>query len=200
VPDDDRRVLGGQSAQERLERAVPALTRDHGEHGQRPVRNEGAPGARLAAGRGGDGLTQVVEHPLHRVLDVRLLDHPDGTVRQGLAKRSLGAAQQRRHDDDGDGAGGHDLLEERQPVHPRHLEVERDDVGVGHTQQVPGRERVFRHADDLDRAVFGEVFCERVPDGHGVVHDQQLGRQGTSRPSPPRSDTRKREPQPTGGA
>jgi hypothetical protein len=66
----------------------------------------------------------------------------------------------------------HQDAEERQPVHPRHFQVERHHVRVEAFDLLAGHVGVAGRADDLDLGVVGERVADRLADERRVVHDE----------------------------
>jgi hypothetical protein len=109
------------------------------------------PGGCRHADLGGDVRRQQLETIGHT--DLGLGDKVDGTELQ-RAQRGLGAAfgqggdHHHRHR-----AQAHQLGQEIQPVHARHLDVERDHVGVEFADHLPCHQRVGGRADALHVAL-----------------------------------------------
>ena len=67
---------------------------------------------------------------------------------------------------------GHDLLEKRQPIHARHLDIQGDDIRHLFADTLSRHEGVGRGAYDLDFRVGGEDFAQGLSHHCGVVHDK----------------------------
>ena len=72
----------------------------------------------------------------------------------------------------------HDLFEKLDPIHVRHLDVERDDIGIQSLDSLPGFMGIGRLADDLDERVGpqtrGDEAAHRwavIDDEHADAHD-----------------------------
>jgi hypothetical protein len=70
------------------------------------------------------------------------------------------------------------ILQKREAVHARHLEVEREHVGVEFLDLVAGGVGVDRGADDFDVGIGFERIAHEFADDGGVVHDQDADRAG----------------------
>jgi hypothetical protein len=66
----------------------------------------------------------------------------------------------------------HELLEKGQPIHARHLDIERDHIRhfvgdpVGRDEWIAGR------GDDLDLRIGGEHLAQRLAHYGGIVYDE----------------------------
>ncbi|PAV70594.1 hypothetical protein WR25_01976 [Diploscapter pachys] len=118
----------------------------------------------------------------------RRLDQPRQIVAQAAAERLLGLfvaierpqferadrrfralAGQRRQHDDGHGAQAHDLFEEVEAVHPRHLDIERDDVGVERLDHLARGHRPVGGADDLDIRILRQAVRHHRPHRRRII-------------------------------
>jgi len=68
----------------------------------------------------------------------------------------------------------HQDLQERQPVHAGHFDVERQDVGIQLQDLVPGDVGIDRRADDLDPGVLPQLVGEEAADDRRIVDDEDL--------------------------
>jgi hypothetical protein len=139
----------------------------------RQRRGGGLGGARDArAGGGAHGTRQVADDPLRGERRSRLGDDLHGAQGEG-AHRGLAVARRQRADDHHRYREvAHELRQEAQPIHARHLDVERDDVGAQAQDLLAGDVRIDGGADDLDVGVLAELLAEDLPYQRGVVDDQ----------------------------
>jgi hypothetical protein len=123
--------------------------------------------AHLGQGLGGAGRRGGLAHAVDRAQ----LQRAQGHLGPGLGQAG---DHDHRHRPQ-----AHDLLEELDAVHVRHLDVEGDDVGVQGLDHAPGLERVAGGADHLDLGVTGQGGRDQAPHGGGVVDDEDanLGHQ-----------------------
>ena len=82
----------------------------------------------------------------------------------------------------------HEDFQERDAVHPRHLDIEREHVGLELDNFVPRDKRVDRCADDFDLRIRIERVAGQLAHDRGVVHDEnadfaagEAGSRGQSR-------------------
>ena len=104
---------------------------------------------------------------IEEVLDAGrgLLHDVHGAVLQRAQHGVRAAAGQRRAHEDGNRIGGHDLLEKREPVHVRHLQIQDDHVGPMAIHLGPRDQRVRGH-------VHREPGLARQHAGHHLAHDR----------------------------
>ena len=67
----------------------------------------------------------------------------------------------------------HDLLQKSQPVHARHLDVQRDHIGNLFADPVGRHKWIAGRTHDLDFRVGGEYFAQGLADHCGVVDNQE---------------------------
>jgi hypothetical protein len=112
--------------------------------------------ADVAEGGGAAGFAQHVEGP-----------EPEGF--EGVFGTAL---REGAHDNHRDGPALHEDFEEGEAVHARHLDVQRDDVGVEFLDLVAGGVGIDGGADDLDFGVSVERIGRHAADHGGVVDDE----------------------------
>ena len=101
-------------------------------------------------------------------VDAGLRNEIDRTELQ-RAQRDVGAALgQRRHHHDRHRPQPHQVLQEREAVHARHLDVERDHVRIELLDLLARRERVAGSADDFD------VRRARQDGGQELAHQRRV--------------------------
>ena len=66
----------------------------------------------------------------------------------------------------------HQFAKEGHPVHPGHLDIESDHVGLQFDDLVAGDIGVRRGADHLDLRVSDELPSQDVPHHRRIIHDQ----------------------------
>jgi hypothetical protein len=76
----------------------------------------------------------------------------------------------------------HDLLEEGQPVHARHLDVQRDDIRDLLSDPFGSHKGIASRGDHLDLRVGLEYFAQRLAHYSGVVHNQNANFWSAHRP------------------
>ena len=85
---------------------------------------------------------------------------------QRLQRRVRALARQRRHHHDGAGALDHDAVEAGQAIHIRHMDIERDDIGLDGGELLQTFQAVAREID-LEVGCVGEdaaqIACARAP-------------------------------------
>ncbi len=104
----------------------------------------------------------------------RLGDEIDGPQFQrqhglGRALGGEGGNHHHRH-----GAQTHDFLQEGQPVHIGHFDIERHHVGIELLDLFAGVERVLSRPDHDDVALGGQHPAQHIPDQRGIVDDENL--------------------------
>jgi hypothetical protein len=179
--DDRRRAVGGKAAQDRQQGLDPA---GGGADGQ-DVIGRGAIGA---GGGGGGGHVAAGANPrpgrrLHLADQFveglgaghgRLGDRvhrPDLQRRQGHVRARCGQGRDHHHRH---GAQPHDLIQELQPVHIGHFDVQREDVGIQLLDGRAGLQRIGGGADDFDFGVRLQGGRDQAAHGQAVVHDQNF--------------------------
>ncbi len=118
-----------------------------------------------------DDLQRDVLHAVHGI-DRRLADEIDGAQAECVesdagALLSQGGAHDNRH-----GMQSHEVAQEFQAIHARHLDVQRQYIRVQRLDHVARHDGIFRRADDFDLFVRGEDFREQPPNHQGIVDDQ----------------------------
>jgi len=91
----------------------------------------------------------------------------------------------------------HELAQEGQAVHPRHFDVEDDDVRPVLDDQIASFERIVGPADHTDVLGSGQYPGEDGPDQCRVIHDEYLDGAATSHGA---TDPRSRRTAPTSRA
>ncbi len=137
-------------------------------HGERAARRELGDGRRLDLP---NELFAEVDGPALDV-ELRLGDEVEGPELQRAEGRLAAGLGQRRDHDDGGGARPHELLEEGEPVHLGHLDVEGDDVGGEPLDVTKGRHWIGRRADDLDLGVARENVAEHAAHERRIIDDE----------------------------
>jgi hypothetical protein len=110
----------------------------------------------------------ILEEPLHP--EARLRHHVHRALLEGVERHLGPRPGEPGADDDGQGSLRHQLLQEREPVHPRHLDVEHHHVGRLAPHLVHRDDGVVR-GDDLHPDV-AEDLGERLAHDRGVVHHE----------------------------
>ncbi|MPN34756.1 hypothetical protein SDC9_182250 [bioreactor metagenome] len=90
----------------------------------------------------------VVFEDRHRAAG--FFEHFDGTRAQGFEGFARAGGRQRAHDDHRHGPVFHEQAQESKPIHPRHLDIQCDDVRLQLQHLVPGHVRVHGGADHFD--------------------------------------------------
>ena len=163
---DDRSVARAADAARRL-RAARAAVAATGQ-ARRPARAR-ACGRRRARCR----RSRPPTPPGNRARPARLGDHVDRPGLEGVERRR-GPACERRADHDRDRALGHDLAQEGQAVHPRHLEVEHDHVRAVVGYLAHGDEGVGGPSTWQPRGLRAQDRRQRLADDRRVVHHEHL--------------------------
>jgi hypothetical protein len=108
----------------------------------------------------------------HGVRPARLGQHLHGPdvkrLQRGLARR----LPQRADHNDREGMVMHELLEERQAIHARHLDIESQHVRPKRQDLVAGDERIRRRSHNLQVRLLGDGLGENLADDRRVIHDQ----------------------------
>jgi hypothetical protein len=133
----------------------------------------------------GPGLSRARAAGLHGVADpdARLLQelrhvHPrfqddiDRPCLQHLHQRRRPLLGQRRAHHDGQRMLRHELAQERDAIHSRHLDIDRDDVRHLLLDTPRRAERIGSGTDNLDVRVATEDLRHRLADGGGIIDDQ----------------------------
>jgi hypothetical protein len=103
---------------------------------------------------------------------VRLRQHVDRPCLEGVERRLRAGLRQRTHDHHRQRMVLHQDPQERQAVHPRHLEVERQHVGIEPGDLLSGHVGVARRAHHLDLGIRRERVGDRLADERRVVDDE----------------------------
>ena len=146
-----------------------------------------------------DSTLEPVGDLAHRIGSTGFRNHVNGAGGQRL---DTGVRTRRRHRADDDHRHGvmfHQPLEEREPVHPRHLDVQRQHVRLVAQDQVTGDKRIGRDTDDFDVRLTTEHVGQHLAHDGRVVDDKDahlpLGPchvRIPPRPGPPRTKWRPR--------
>ena len=107
-----------------------------------------------------------------RVRSARFGDDVDRAGGQRLDARGRSGLRHRAHDDHRQRMVRHQLAQEGQAVHARHLDVERDHVRLVLQDQVARDERIRREADHLHVRLGLERVGEHPPHDRGIVDDE----------------------------
>ena len=105
------------------------------------------------------------------VVMVSTLTQAGAEFESGQGDLGAGLGQCRDHDD-GHRPQAHDLLEELQAVHVRHLDVEGDDIGVQPLDGFARLQRIGGRADHLDFGIAAQGGRDQAPHGGRVVDDE----------------------------
>ena len=104
-------------------------------------------------------------------IEFRFSDKVDGSERKCLQCDFGAALGERTYHDDRHGPEPHQVPEERPSIHPRHLDVQSEHVGVGHLDQLTSFKRVRSFSDYLDiRIAFQDIGQQAAYQG-GIVDD-----------------------------
>ena len=173
---DEAGKVGGQRAQQILERLGATRGGADGNHlvGGREVaaggqfdrsRHRRGHSSHLDPGRGLDlgddfaglldGAVGHIEFWLGYVIDRSQAQRSQGRFRAAFGERGN---HDHRH-----GMAAHQLLQERQAVHPRHLNIQRQHIRVEGLDFLPGDEGIARGSDDLQLRVRAEYFRQQLP-------------------------------------
>ncbi len=104
--------------------------------------------------------------------DLRFQDDVDGTCLQRLDQRFRTGLRQRRAHHDRDRPLRHQLAQEGDAIHARHLDVERDDVRDLLLQLPRRHEGIGRHPHDLDIRILLQHMGQCLADAGGIVDDE----------------------------
>lgn len=104
--------------------------------------------------------------------DLRFQDDVDGTGLQRLDQRFRTRFRQRRTHHDRDRPLRHQLAEEGNAIHARHLHIERDDIGDLLLQLPCRHEGVRCDRHDLDIGILLQYMGQRLADAGGIVDDE----------------------------
>ncbi len=83
----------------------------------------------------------------------------------------------------GNGLQPHHLLEELEPVHLRHLDVEGHDVGIERLDRLARLQRIGGLADHLDAGIVGERSRDQAAHRGRIVDDEHPDRVHAPSPS-----------------
>ena len=115
-------------------------------------------------------------HQELRGAETRLEDHVDGAGLERLHQRLGALLGQRGAHHHGDRPLRHQLAQEGDAVHARHLDIQRDHVGHFGLDAPRGDERIGRGADHRDVRIAAEHLGQRLAHDRRVVDDQHLHR------------------------
>ena len=201
--DDDARTDPGQGGQHQLQGLGAARGRPNGDNvlggarhclGARRQYDVGRqPGGSAFAGRhhalhvgprgGLDGPRQFIGTVGQKLAQVELwLGHnADRAGRQRLHGGGRTLFGQRGADDHGRGVFGHQLLEERDAIHPWHLHVQHNHIRPLLVHFVHGEHRVCRRADNLDSGVLPQGRRQHLTHHGGIINDQHFDKAHVAR-------------------
>jgi hypothetical protein len=135
------------------------------------------------AGGGPDAGRQIVERI--GMLDRRLADAVDRAELHRANRRGRAAGGEARDHHHREWPQPHHLFEKLESVHPRHLDVERHDVGIERLDRFARLERIGGLADHLDCGIVGQRGRNQAAHGGRIVDDEHPDR--VHAPSPPLS-------------
>ena len=130
---------------------------------------------RAAGAQRPDPLGDAVGDLADGVRAARLADDVDGADAQRLDAGGRALLRQRADDDGRNRMVLHQLAQEAEAVHARHLDVERDDVGLELQDHVPRDVRIGGAADHLDVVVLAQGVAEQLADDRRVVDEEDAG-------------------------
>ena len=105
---------------------------------------------------------------LHR----RLGDAIDGADLHRIDGGRGAAVRERGNHNDRQRPQPHHLLEEIEPVHLRHLDIERHDIRIERLDGLARLQRIGRLADDLNGGIGGERDADQRAHGRRIVDDE----------------------------
>ena len=108
----------------------------------------------------------------HRIGSARLGQHFHGAEFQRLQRGLAGWLGQRTDDDRRHGMKVHQLLQEGEPVHARHFDVQGQHVGLERKDLVAGHVRIGRGADHFDVRLSRQGLGQDLAHDGGIVDDQ----------------------------
>jgi hypothetical protein len=114
----------------------------------------------------------------HRHRVARLADDVDGAHAQCLDSRRRARLGERADDDGRNRVVLPELPQEAQAVHARHLDVERDDIGLVLQDHLPRLAGVSGATHDLEVVVRAQGIAQQLPRDEGVIHDDNAGAGG----------------------
>jgi len=183
--DQDRWSVAGKAAEQRFDGLRSSRGRPDDDQtvrprerrrlglGQRraPRPQRGQEANRSAVLQQPDAALQAVGDLADGIRATGLGDDVDGAGRQRLDADVGSRRRQRTHDDDGQWVVLHQPLQERESVHPRHLDIERQHVRIVAQDEVAGDEWIRRDTDDLDiRFAAQHIRQHFAHDGRIVDH------------------------------
>ena len=118
-------------------------------------------------------------------IDARLGHHVDGAGFERLHQRIRAGLGKAGADDDRDGALRHDLAQEGEPIHARHLDIEEHDIGHFLADALDRDIGIGGGGHDFEVGVARYDFAQRHAHGGAVVDDEDanLARWEVSRAS-----------------
>ena len=130
--------------------------------------------AQLRRGRGLDSLAKGYPRILQKLFaaQARFGDDFDRPILERLESALRALLGEARTDHDRYRMLGHDLLQERQPIHARHLDIQGDNIRHLFAHPLRRHKGVGSGPHDLDFRVAGEDFAECLSNHGGVVHDK----------------------------
>ena len=116
----------------------------------------------------GEFLSQVTD----RRAAARLGQHVDRAGLDGVHRQLRPSLRERTDHDHRQRMLRHQNLQEGQPVHPRHLHVEREDVGVEPEDLLAGHIGIAGGPNHLDLRILVERVADRLADQRRIVDDE----------------------------
>jgi hypothetical protein len=126
----------------------------------------------LARAQRQDALLELLGHLADRIGPAGLGDHVHGAGLQRLDGGRGSRLGHRADDDDRQRVVLHQLAQEGQAVHARHLDVERQHVGPVLDDHVAGDEGIGRPADHFDRRLAAQRVADHLAHDRRVVDDE----------------------------
>ena len=126
-----------------------------------------SPGQRRSpdgAGQFGDRFMQEITHA-----QLRTGNHRHRTGGQCFGRDIAGTADPRTAHDDRRGPAGHDLAQEGNAIHARHLDVEQDHVRPLLLHLAQGKHRIGRGPDDADVGSLRQQLLYQLAHHRGVI-------------------------------
>jgi len=112
--------------------------------------------------------------PVEAPMAISAPDEIDRSQFQGKQRLARPLGGERRDHDHRQGPQPHQLVEELQPVHVGHLDVERHHIRVEQLDLLARIDRVFGGADHHDVAVAAQGAGQDLADEGGIVNDEDL--------------------------
>ena len=115
---------------------------------------------------------QIVPQLAHRVRPARLRQHVHGAIFQRPESRRAGWLRQTADHDRRQRMEMHQLLQKRQPVHARHLDIQRQHIRPQRQDLVPRHVGIRRRAHDLDIRLPRQRIRQNAPHDRRIVDNQ----------------------------